>query len=171
MEQWGPATYGDPCADCGFAWGVSQDEAMRVVAATPDRCAALLEGRSGRERHPNLDWTVTGYVCHVADNLRIWAERLAGLATGDQGPVATYDERSMGSARHYESVGLHGALWSLSRAAEDWRWAVDLADVAHVVLLHPDRGPQSLEDVVRANAHDAFHHAWDIERSLAAAEI
>lgn len=170
MDKWGPITYGDPCAECGFGWGASQDESIRVVTGTPGRYAALLVGRSGRAQHPNLDWTATGYVCHVADNLRVWAERLAGLATGDRGPVAPYDERSLAVARRYESVGLHGALWSLSRAADDWLGAVTLADRAHVVLFLPDRGPQSLEDVVRSNAHDAHHHGWDIERSLAAEE-
>jgi hypothetical protein len=34
------------------------------------------------------------------------------------------------------------------------------------VVVHPERGPLTLGDVVGANAHDAFHHGWDIERIL-----
>jgi HEAT repeat protein len=34
------------------------------------------------------------------------------------------------------------------------------------VLVHPERGLQSLVEVVRSNAHDAFHHQWDIQRAL-----
>ena len=30
-----------------------------------------------------------------------------------------------------------------------------------VVLAHESRGPQSVHDVVRSNAHDAFHHRVD----------
>ena len=39
-----------------------------------------------------------------------------------------------------------------------------------IVLIHPDRGELSLPDVVLANAHDGFHHQWDIDRSLRFAE-
>jgi len=36
------------------------------------------------------------------------------------------------------------------------------------VLVHPERGEQTVLDVVGSNAHDAYHHRWDIERSLEA---
>jgi len=42
-----------------------------------------------------------------------------------------------------------------------------LAQDNDVVLLHPERGDQTAIDVARTNAHDAFHHEWDIRRSLA----
>lgn len=50
-----------------------------------------------------------GYVSHVAGNLRIWAERLAGLATADPGPVAPY-ERTLGDAPAHTGIGVHGAV-------------------------------------------------------------
>jgi hypothetical protein len=49
---------------------------------------------------------------------------------------------------------------------EDWLAAVEIATEAGVILDHPDRGPQTVTDVVRTNAHDAFHHEWDIRRSF-----
>jgi hypothetical protein len=42
--------------------------------------------------------------------------------------------------------------------------------VQQPVLVHPERGPQLLVDVVRSNAHDAFHHQWDIQRALDGAQ-
>jgi hypothetical protein len=37
------------------------------------------------------------------------------------------------------------------------------------MLVHRDRGEQSVEEVVRGgNVHDAVHYLWDIERSIAA---
>jgi hypothetical protein len=43
--------------------------------------------------------------------------------------------------------------------------AVWLAAERNVVLQHPERGPQTVQDVALTNAHDAYHHVWDIERS------
>jgi DinB family protein len=163
---WGPLTYGDPCRECGFQWTMSQDEAIALVSATPHELSVALSVAEGSERHQGLDWPVVAYVCHIGDNLRIWAERLAALASGDHRPVARYDENLMAEARRYSDVALVGALWSLGRAVDDWVDAVAFADGAGVVLVHPDRGEQSLLDVVRSNAHDAFHHRQDIGRIL-----
>src|SRR5271155_5849224 len=109
---------------------------------------------------------VVGYVCHISDNLHIWAERLVGRASGDSRRVARYDQDLLARARRYDEIALAGALWSLDRAARDWADAVDGAHRAGVTLVHPDRGEQSLLDVVRSNAHDARPHCWDVRRSL-----
>jgi hypothetical protein len=164
VSGWGPATYGDPCRECGFTWSMSLEEAVAVVATAPDTFTELLAGADGSERLPALTWPVVAYVAHVADNLRIWAERLAGLAAGDDRPVARYDQDLLAEARHYREISLAGALWSLGRAAADWTGAV--ARATGVTLVHPDRGPQSLLDVARSNAHDTRHHGWDVRRTL-----
>jgi hypothetical protein len=109
---------------------------------------------------------VTAYVCHVGDNLRIWAERLAGITAGAPPEVGTYDEGALGEARGYETIPLPSALWSLTRSVADWGGAVEQSRPAGIVLVHPERGGQSLLDVVLSNAHDGFHHGWDIQRSL-----
>jgi hypothetical protein len=80
--------------------------------------------------------------------------------------VAPYDESLLAVARDYEGVALQAALWSLEQAVGQWQLAVADAGAAGVGLVHPDRGEQSLVDVVRSNAHDARHHQWDIQRSL-----
>ena len=109
---------------------------------------------------------MSAYVSHVADNLRIWAERLAGIAAGAPPEVAGYDEKALASARDYQRIPLQAALWSLSRSVAGWQIAVGQTRRTGIVLVHPERGGQSLEDVVLSNAHDAFHHHWDIGRSL-----
>ena len=166
MADWGRSTYGDPCRECGFRWSIAQAEAIEVVRATPAELAGTLRGIDGRQRHPDLGWSVVAYVCHISDNLRIWAERLAGLAQGDARPVVRYDSDLLAQARRYDEVALLGALWSLHRAVTDWLDAVRLAEGTGVTLMHPDRGEQSLLDVVLSNAHDAYHHCWDIRRTL-----
>ncbi len=166
VESWGAALYGDPCRGCGFDWSISPDAAMGLVAGVPARYTGLLAHTDGSQRHPDLDWTAGAYVCHVSDNLRIWAERLAGAALGGSRQVPGYDENLLARARAYDRVPLAGALWSLQRAARDWQEAVHLALGRDVVLLHASRGEQRASDVVRNNAHDAHHHTWDIRRSM-----
>lgn len=168
MSTWGRALYGDPCHQCGFAWSTDPADAIALVSELPGSYQATLVGASGRERHPELIWPVVSYVCHVADNLRIWAERLIGAARGGPSMVARYDESQLAESRHYDAIPLPAALWALDRAAADWQTAVAEATAAAVVLVHPDRGEQTVADVIRSNAHDGYHHQWDIARSLAA---
>lgn len=137
-----------------------------MVAGLPPSYVALLATATGVERHPDLGWSVAEYVCHVADNLRIWAERLMGIAGGGPPLVGGYDETALADARNYPSIPLAAALWSLDRSVADWLEAVDRSDSSGEVLIHPDRGGQTLAEVVVSNAHDGVHHRWDIERSL-----
>jgi hypothetical protein len=136
------------------------------VARIAERYADLLAGTDGRARHPDLQWDAGGYVCHVTDNLRIWAERLAGAACGGGTAVPGYDADLLGRARGYNLVPVEGALWSLRRAGQNWVDALALAEPSDVVLRHAGRGEQRVADVISNNAHDAFHHGWDIQRSL-----
>lgn len=166
MSTWGQGVHGDPCRECGFDWSLSLDDAVTLIAAVPARYSDLFRDRDGRQHHPDLDWSAAAYVCHVTDNLRIWAERLAGYALGATGEVASYDGDLLARARVYEGVPIQAALWSLQRAVDDWREALRLAVDEDVVLVHPERGQQTALDIARTNAHDAHHHEWDIRRSL-----
>jgi DinB superfamily len=139
---------------------------VSIVADLPGSYAAVLARASGAERHRDLSWSVGAYVCHVADNLRIWAERLAGASSGSGGVVGPYDENLLAAARAYDTIPLVAAQWSLTRAVGDWLAAVADSPTRGVVLRHPERGDLTLSDVVRANAHDAAHHRWDIQRTL-----
>ncbi len=166
MSEWGRKRFGDPCRECGYGWSTSQEEAIALVRNVPSSFRRLVEGIDVSRRHPDLSWSVKAYVCHVGDNLRIWAERLAGAALGGERELGAYDESLLAEARRYEQVPIEGVLWSLDHSVRDWLEAVALASKAEVVLSHPERGDQTVVDVCRNNAHDANHHRWDIERSL-----
>src|SRR4051794_5175820 len=167
MNEWGRATFGDPCRGCGFDWSIAQADADVLIAQTPARFVAVIGGSEGSERAPDLEWTAGGYVCHVADSLRVWAERLANVALGDPGPVAEYNQDKLAVARSYDKVGVRGALWSLERAVGDWQAAVELAESRSAVMTHAELGEMTVLDVTRIRAHDVHHHARDIEHSLA----
>ena len=166
MELWGACLYGNPCRDCGFNWSLTPMGAVDQVKRLPARYSALVEDRQGDERHPELAWNVAAYISHVTDNLRNWAERLAGARLSGMRRVPGYDPDLLAQARCYNEVSLAGAMWSLRRAADAWVESVTAALNDNVVLEHAGRGVQRAEDVARNNAHDAAHHAWDIERIL-----
>ncbi len=169
MNEYGIATYGQPCRECGWSWATPVPEAKAVVVGLPERYGALLSGADGSARHADLAWSAKAYVSHVSDNLSIWAQRLAAAA-GAPTPVSRYQARQLAEARRYEDLPIEGALWSLDRAVAAWLEAVEQAERRGVVLDHPDRGPLSVVDVVGTNAHDAYHHAWDIACCLGQAE-
>ena len=165
MSAWGRTTFGDPCRVCGFDWATPETDARAWIASAPQQYAGLIGEGDGRDRHPDLEWTSGGYVCHVADSLRVWAERIANVALGDDGHVAEYDQERLGIARSYGSVGVKGALWSLNRAVGDWRAALELADGGEFVMMHPELGAMTMLDVILIRAHDVHHHAFDVRRS------
>jgi hypothetical protein len=165
MSDWGPRTYGDRCRECGFAWDCELSDALALVEGVVPRLHGLVDDAGGRERHSDLGWSVVGYVCHIGDNLRIWAERLAGITRGDAPVVGSYDDNQLAAARAYDTIGLAGAMWSLERAVRDWLEAVRAAP-SGLTMNHPERGVIGLDDIVRSNTHDAMHHAWDITRTL-----
>ena len=82
MKTWGAGFYGDPCRECGYSWSISPEEANALIADAPRRYAELLDGADGNARHPALTWSAKAYVCHVADNLRNWAERIVNASSG-----------------------------------------------------------------------------------------
>ena len=56
--------------------GLSQRmSAANIIQAAPDRFEVLLAGRDGSERCDDLGWNTAAYVIHLADVLRIWADR------------------------------------------------------------------------------------------------
>jgi hypothetical protein len=168
VSDWGRRTFGDPCRECSFDWSLSFDEIVDLVRSLPAGYAATLAGCDGSESIAALEWPAISYVCHVVDNLRIWAERRAVADLGGRPTVASYDNDGLAAARNYVGVPLSGALWSRGRAATDWQEAAERGERAGVVLLHPDRGPQTVLDAIGNNAHDAFHHHLDLTRIVSA---
>jgi hypothetical protein len=166
MDNWAAPLYGDPCRECGFKWGTGLAASTSLMRSLPDSIDELVTGATGAERLPELGWNVSGYVAHMTDNTRIWAERLIAVARGADAHVVPYDDNLLAEARHYNEVALLGALWSFHIAVESWLIAVEEADRAGVVVLHSERGAMDLSDVVASNAHDSHHHRWDLTRIL-----
>lgn len=165
-NAWWRSTYGDPCLECGFDWSQTPEDAIAAVTAVPDRLGALLEGRTGAEMAPDATWSAKAYVFHVADNLRIFAERLEGVFAGGPGNLAAYDENELAAARDYEAMSLQSALWSVRNAVGIWSAAARESLTRRNTYLHAERGELSAAEITRGPAHDALHHLWDVTRAV-----
>jgi hypothetical protein len=166
MDNWGAPLYGDPCRECRFKWRAGLAATTSLMRDLPDSIDELVTGASGTERLPELGWNVSGYISHMTDNTRIWAERMIVVARGGDPHVVAYDDNLLAEARRYNEIGLQGAKWSFRIAVESWLGAVDETASSAVVLLHSERGAMEISDVVASNVHDSYHHRWDLTRIL-----
>ncbi|AJT42440.1 hypothetical protein [Psychromicrobium lacuslunae] len=164
METWGAALFGDPCRECGFDWSVASEQAIGWVSKMPAEFAAVGAGSSGREA--GSGWSVAEYISHVADNLRQWSERVQAARLDGQLEVAGYDPDELAVARGYPTIPLAAALWSLELSAQAWVAVLGAAHQEGIELRHAARGLQRASDIARNNAHDAYHHLWDVRRIL-----
>jgi hypothetical protein len=161
--------YGDPCRSCGYGWHRASDSLLADVLELERTYRRVLDGVPGTARHPELTWCASAYVLHVADNLRIHGERMAGAAAGGEPPVFDQpNQDELSELRMYEKVPIEGALWSLDSVLAPYVAAYLAAAATHVELPHPVRGTQVAIDVLRGNVHDAHHHAWDLGRIVVA---
>jgi hypothetical protein len=169
MESWGANLYGDPCRECAFDWSIGAADAVAWVAGLEPRLADATATARGPERRPTGGWTVSGYVSHVGDNLRQWAERVQCARLSGQLEVSGYDPDVLAEARAYTEISLEAAVWSAGLAATAWASVLGDAVREGVELTHVTRGLQRAQDVARNNCHDVFHHLWDIEQILGGA--
>ena len=130
MDHWGVPLYGDPCRECGYTWAAGLDASISLMRSLPDSIDEIVTGATGTERLPDLGWNISGYIAHMTDNTRIWAERLIAVARGADAHVVPYDPDLLAESRHYNDVALQGATWSFRIAVENWLMAVDEADPA-----------------------------------------
>ncbi len=112
---------------------------------------------------------MTEYVSHIGDNLRNWSERVQGARLAGVLEVVGYDPDELAHARRYAALPVEVAAWSLGTSCEMWVSVMRAALREEIVLHHATRGRQGADDIARNNAHDLFHHLWDLEQILAAA--
>jgi uncharacterized damage-inducible protein DinB len=170
-NAWWIAEWGNPCRECGFDWSQAPESAIAAVEELPDAFAALLDGRTGDERsadaHPGQpSWSAKAYLFHVADNLRIFAERLHGVFAGGPTALAAYDQDELAAARNYEAMSVQSAMWSVRNAVELWGAAARESLVRPFTYQHEERGELTAAELTRAPAHDALHHHLDVMRAL-----
>jgi hypothetical protein len=165
-NAWWIAEWGDPCRECGFDWSQPPEAAISAVEELPDKFDAVLAGRTGAEQAPDASWSAKAYVFHVADNLRIFAERLEGVFAGAPTTLAAYDQDQLAAARDYEAMSVQSALWSVRTAVATWANAARASLARNDTFQHAERGALNAAEITRGPAHDALHHYVDVTRAV-----
>jgi hypothetical protein len=154
------------CAECGFAWEVEGADALATLLAAPDRFSALLRDDVDAGAQASEDrWSPSGYVWHVGDLVRAWAERLHSLRVAPATPWAGFDPDELAHARHYEALPPTTAAWALARATDALERSLDGLDL-DLTFEHPEWGQGTVADALRWLAHEAEHHDLDVRRGL-----
>ena len=116
-------------------------------------------------------WSVIEVIQHLADTEVVYAWRTRQILTQDRPPIQGYDQDAWARTLGYDTADLTVALGQLRgvRTANLRLWrSLTPAQLARVGL-HSERGPESLDLVLRMmGAHDLVHRR-QIDRVLGAA--
>jgi len=154
------------CAECGFDWDERDFEGL--VGHCIHGVALFGEVLSHIDPSQPVDpglWSASRYVWHTVDVLRFGTERLWTLSADPAFGVPAWDENVMADVRSYDQLSPVVGLIALIAAAHSWRTAaMEAPHEEHTP--HPEAGAICAFDVVQRNAHEVWHHLWDVQRGL-----
>src|SRR5215468_6274251 len=94
------------CAECGFDWQMTRQNAMELVAQAPDGVAGAITSIKDPARRTGERWSASMYVWHLVDVLRIGTERLLTLAHDPDRGITCWDENALAEVRRYRQPSL-----------------------------------------------------------------
>ena len=159
--RWQP--HSPVCEECGFAWTVSGNDAIELVARLPENATDAVARIDEPMQQFGERWSASMYVWHLVDVLRIGTERLLTLAHDPGRGLTCWDENALAEIRRYRQLSPDVGLIVLPAAAQEWA-AVASQAPAEAVIRHPEFGDLGALEVIRRNAHEAHHHLMDISR-------
>src|SRR5215471_13389797 len=151
------------CAECGFDWQMTRQDAIELVAQAPDGAGAAITGIEDPARRSGERWSASMYVWHLVDVLRIGTERLLTLTHDPGRGITCWDENALAETRRYAQLSPAVGLLVLRTAAREWARAASEAP-AEAVVRHPQFADLGALEIIRRNAHEAHHHLMDINR-------
>jgi hypothetical protein len=152
------------CAECGYDWEITRQDAIELVAQSPDGVAAAIAAIEDSMRRTGDRWSASMYVWHLVDVLRIGTERLLTLAYDPGRGITCWDENALAKARRYQLLSPAVGLIVLRSAAQSWATTAAVAP-ADVQVRHPQFGLLGAVEIIRRNAHEVHHHLMDINRA------
>src|SRR4029077_6278783 len=132
------------------------------------RVRGLDDARLRRPEKPGK-WSVLEVLQHLADTDLVYGYRLRMILTNDTPPIPGYDQDVWAREFHYRELPLAEPLAKLAalRAANLRLYRSLGPDQRKRAGLHSERGPESVEHILRmVGAHDLVHRR-QIERILA----
>jgi hypothetical protein len=145
---------------------------LKLQAAAPKKLARLLKGVSqakARKRPAPDKWSISEIVSHISDAELVIGFRIRMALGAPGGPLQGFDQDAWVKALHYEKR-------SLRESFEQYR-ALRQANLALLKMLkpgelkafgvHSERGPESVETMLRMMAGHDLNHLKQIEAILA----
>lgn len=152
------------CAECGFDWEITRQNAINLVTQLPDATVAAITRIHDPTQRTGDRWSASMYLWHLVDVLRIGTERLLTLTHDPGRGIACWDENALAEARRYQQLSPAVGLIVLQTAAQAWvMTAAGAPD--DVQVRHPQFGSLGAPDIIRRVAHEAHHHLMDINRA------
>ena len=146
---------------------------LKLLAAAPNKLAKLVKAVSpaaARKRPSSGGWSIAEIVAHMADTELVGGYRIRAILGAPGSQIIGFDQDAWVTALHYDKRGLGKSLDQFSAFRE-----------ANLTLLktltpeqwkhhgmHNERGPESVETIVRLFAGHDLNHIGQIERILAA---
>ena len=150
---------------------VEGKQPLAVQAATADKLELLIKGvpTSELRKPPAADkWSVNEIVAHLDDAEIVIGFRMRMILGAPGAPIAAYDQDAWVSSGHYENRDPR-------KSVEQFR-VVREANLALLKSLtpeqwkhygiHSERGPETIEHIVRMTAGHDINHLQQIERNL-----
>jgi DinB superfamily len=147
-------------------------EPLAVQAATAERVGHLIKGISTAElrKRPSPEkWSVSEIIAHLADGEIVGAFRIRFILGSPGSSVVAYDQDKWVTSGNYDkrdpqkSLELFRVLREANLALLD---SLTPQQWNHCGM-HSERGPESIEQIVRMFAGHDINHIQQIERILA----
>ena len=152
---------------------VEGKDPLKLQAAAPARLAKLLKGVSPaktRKRPAPGKWSIAEIVAHIADTELVGGYRIRAILGAPGTQIIGFDQDAWVTALHYDKR-------DLKKSFEQYR-ALREANLALLKSLtpeqwkqhgvHNERGPETVETIVKMFAGHDINHFQQIERILAA---
>lgn len=163
------------CAECGYEWGGSPEDAVVVIGGFPDRLSRLLAGLGlgdGDDRlraRPGVDvWSPLEYLAHTRDAIGWYAGRINRVVNEDRPTLEPFDWDAHTAAQRYHDRRLDDVLASVRATCAGL--AAELGSVTAWARegIGSDGSARTVAQLADRAAHEAQHHLRDIEQGLTA---
>ena len=150
-----------------YAMHLGDNDAMDVIAATPERVGRLTSGLGPEvcNRSPSTGkWSVREIVAHLADCEIVFAFRLRQTLSEPQPVIQPFDQGVWATRYAPYDLPLARTLFTAARA-----WNIKLiqgasAEERKLPVTHPERGVMTFWTIVETMAGHDLNHLNQIER-------
>ena len=151
---------------------VDGKDPVKLQSAAPARLAKLLKGVSAaraRKRPAPEKWSIAEIVVHLADTEVVFGYLIRSIVGEPSARIDGFDQDAWLAALHYDKRDMKKSLAEYrafreanvvllkSLTPEQWR----------ICGIHKERGPETMETVVKMFAGHDLNHFQQIERILA----